>query len=523
IASIGKNGILRVDGACNQQINAIIPNDKYDIDYLYYLFEINKIYLLSKAGVTATPIISKNDFKEYNFFVTTDKSEQKAIASVLSDMDEYILSLERLIAKKKAIKQGAMQNLLTGKIRLAGFKEKWIDCEIGKIGKFYSGLTGKRAEDFGKGNARYITFLNVLTNVAIKTNILGRVNIGRNEQQNAVQKGDLFFNTSSETPEEVGMCAVLQDDLKDTYLNSFCFGYRLMTNEINPLFISYLFNSNVGRKKMFDLAQGATRYNLSKLYFEKMTITIPSIAEQISIVNILSDIDAEIEALQAKLNKAKFVKQGAMQYLLTGKIRLVKTEEIQKNIVQNIRETHNKDFEDAIVISAIVDGFYNPKYPLGRVKVTKLLYLFYRKHHADISGFLEKAAGPYDPSVRYNGGESISIKNEYITVQQTSKGARFGKGEKITDIQKYIDKLGISYELEWLINGFKFWKTEDLEVLATIDNARVKLERQGRAATVQSVVNYIKNSREWKAKRARKIFADDIIEAALKNSREMFD
>lgn len=117
IASIGKNAVIKKDGACNQQINAIIPSNGYDSDFLYYIFESNKSYLLSNAGITATNIISKKDFALIEFLVPK-LDEQKAIAQVLSDMDAEIEALEEKLKKYKTIKQGMMQELLTGRIRL---------------------------------------------------------------------------------------------------------------------------------------------------------------------------------------------------------------------------------------------------------------------------------------------------------------------------------------------------------------------------------------------------------------------
>ena len=249
--------------------------------------------------------------------------EQERIAEALSDVDSLISSIEKLITKKKAVKQGAMQELLTGKKRLPGFDREWDDYTIGKMGEFYSGLSGKSKKDFDCGEAHYITFLNVLSNVKIDTSILAAVDVKEGEMQNAVKKGDLFFNTSSETPEEVGMCAVLDEDLDNTYLNSFCFCFRLNDDTHNPLFLSYYLNSAIGRRIMSVLAQGATRYNLSKNNFAETVIKLPTKEEQTAIASILSDMDNEIEALEQKLAKTRQIKQGMMQQLLTGKIRLV--------------------------------------------------------------------------------------------------------------------------------------------------------------------------------------------------------
>ena len=117
IASIGKNAILRNKGACNQQINAIIPNDNNSVEFLYYLVENSKSYLLGNAGITATLMISKKDFSEISFSLPPI-AEQTAIATILSDMDADLTALEQQRDKTRAIKQGMMQELLTGRIRL---------------------------------------------------------------------------------------------------------------------------------------------------------------------------------------------------------------------------------------------------------------------------------------------------------------------------------------------------------------------------------------------------------------------
>ncbi|MGL2898344.1 restriction endonuclease subunit S [Helicobacter pylori] len=118
IASIGKNAILRVNGACNQQINAIIPNKDFNADFIYYLMENNKQYLLGKAGVTATYIISKQVFEEIDFFVPKDLNEQIAIANILSDVDNEIISLKNKKRQFENIKKALNHDLMSAKIRV---------------------------------------------------------------------------------------------------------------------------------------------------------------------------------------------------------------------------------------------------------------------------------------------------------------------------------------------------------------------------------------------------------------------
>jgi type I restriction enzyme S subunit len=196
----------------------------------------------------------------------------------------------------------------------------WKELKIGEIGDTYGGLSGKRKEDFKDGRFPYITFLNVMMNTVIDTRDVGFVNIKGGEQQNSVRKGDLFFNTSSETPEEVGMCAVLLEYVPYLYLNSFCFGFRLKEDVgIDGLFLSYLINSSLGRRLFLSLAQGATRYNLSKKNFNNVKIYAPTLEEQKAIAQVLSDTDALIQALEKKIAKKKLIKKGVMQKLLKPK------------------------------------------------------------------------------------------------------------------------------------------------------------------------------------------------------------
>lgn len=207
----------------------------------------------------------------------------------------------------------------------------WCVKSIGKIGFIYNGLTGKTKEDFGIGMANYITFLNVLCNPIIKEDLFEKVNVGYSEKQNKAKIGDLFFNTSSETPEEVGLCACLNKAYDNLYLNSFCFGFRIKDSEIFHLYIPYFFRGHEGRHIMTLLAQGSTRYNLPKSEFKKAEILLPPLNEQQRIVRLLTCLDEAIEKTETLIEKYRRIKQGMMHDLLTygidkeGSIRSPKT------------------------------------------------------------------------------------------------------------------------------------------------------------------------------------------------------
>ena len=298
--------------------------EKYDFRWLNYLLNQYRYKNAIHSVATGTSNSMKNISKERLLEIRIPRpsiEEQKSIVEAISDIEALIYNLEKLIKKKRNIFTGTMQSLISGKIRISD--SLWEKYVIGDIGDYYSGLTGKTKDDFGKGNARYITFLNVLNNTVIDISKLESVQVNEDESQNEVLKGDLFFNTSSETPEEVGMCAVLMDSIRNTYLNSFCFGFRLKTKKVDALFFSYYFNSQEGRKIMRVLAQGATRFNLSKEYFSQTEIELPPYKDQVEIAQTLADMEGDILSLEKKCLKYKAIKQGMMEELLIGKVRLV--------------------------------------------------------------------------------------------------------------------------------------------------------------------------------------------------------
>lgn len=139
------------------------------------------------------------------------------------------------------------------------------------MGAFYSGLSGKSKDDFSNGNAKFITYMNVFSNLSLKIDVDDKVKIGENENQNTIQYGDILFTGSSETPEECGMSSVLTSITDENlYLNSFCFGFRFYDKKLMlPEFSKYVFRSSEIRKQIKRTASGVTRFNVSKKKMEK--------------------------------------------------------------------------------------------------------------------------------------------------------------------------------------------------------------------------------------------------------------
>ena len=257
--------------------------------------------------------------------------EQKKIAQILSTWDKAISVTEKLLTNSQQQKKALMQQLLTGRKRLRDengvrFSGEWEYTIFGNLGDTYTGLTGKTKEDFGAGKP-YIPYINIFKNSRIDIQNLEYVQVNDDERQSVVKYGDIFFTTSSETPEEVGMSSVLLEEVSEVFLNSFCFGFRLNNFEtLIPKYARYLFRSEHVRRQISTLGQGATRYNLSKRQLIKLELKLPCVEEQQKIAAVLSAADAEISTLEKKLACLKDEKKALMQQLLTGK-RRVKVDE----------------------------------------------------------------------------------------------------------------------------------------------------------------------------------------------------
>ena len=159
---------------------------------------------------------------------------------------------------------------------------------MGNCGTTYSGLSGKTKEDFGHGNARFVPYTNVYDSPLTDTKRLEAVEI--DPSQNKVAYGDVFFTVSSETPDEVGMSSVWLSDQEDVYLNSFCFGYR-QDSTFDPHYLAYMLRSSSMRSNLTLLAQGISRFNISKSKVMELSVPVPSAVEQKQIGRYFAELD----------------------------------------------------------------------------------------------------------------------------------------------------------------------------------------------------------------------------------------
>lgn len=309
----------------NQDIKALIPRSGLLSDFLLYSLQARSTQILdlvSSAG-SGTGVLDTQLLQRLQIWIP-DEQVQRRIVSAIDAADGYVVTLEQLIAKKQAVMRGMMQQLLTGETRLPSFNDLWQEVPLRDAGSTYGGLAGKTKDDFGTGAASFVTFMEVMAGPRLLGQRLERVKIRPHERQNQVWRGDVLFNGSSETPEEVALAAVIDyEPVAPTFLNSFCFGYRLRRNDlVDPAYLAYFFRSGAGRVLVASLAQGATRYNIAKTKLLELSPVLPPVDEQRAIVARLRDCEDEIKAITRRFSKARKVKQGMMQELLTGRTRL---------------------------------------------------------------------------------------------------------------------------------------------------------------------------------------------------------
>lgn len=305
------------------------------------LFESQYSSVMSQSTRNQVPILAQRKF----YLALPHIKEQTSIANALSDVDALLTELEKLIAKKQAIKTATMQQLLTGKTRLPQFAtytegekqgqpkgtkpselgeipEDWDEIELGEVFNFKNGLN-KEKEFFGYGTpiVNYMDVYNSNGITAKKVN--GLVSVTPLERKNySAKKGDVFFTRTSETTDEIGLASVLLDSIKDAVFSGFVLRARQTKKRLENDYMKYCFRDEKVRKQIQSTASYTTRALTNGQLLSKVIVLVPSSREQTAIATILSDMDCEIQTLEQRLAKTRQIKQGMMQELLTGRTRL---------------------------------------------------------------------------------------------------------------------------------------------------------------------------------------------------------
>ncbi|MBP8261916.1 MAG: restriction endonuclease subunit S, partial [Verrucomicrobia bacterium] len=239
--------------------------------------------------------------------------------------DGLLGGLDRLIAKKRDLKQAAMQQLLTGQTRLPGFSGEWATKELGKLGKITGAGVDKKTRP-GERPVRLVNYMDVYRRDFIHSEDLDHVVSASTEQaaRCAVRKGDVFFTPSSEMPFDIALSAVAMADIPDA-----CYSYhvvRLRLDEDWDLnFRAYAFKTRSFLEQAAKTCEGSgVRYVITQGKFRQLTVRYPTDKhEQTAIAEVLTAMDAELTVLEQRREKTRALKQAMMQELLTGRTRLV--------------------------------------------------------------------------------------------------------------------------------------------------------------------------------------------------------
>lgn len=289
--------------------------------FVNYLFQSNilKRQINEHLGATINQITNKS-LNSFRIPLPPTEAEQRAIAAALGDVDALLDALDRLVAKKRDLKQAAMQRLLTGQTRLPGFNGEWEVTRLGALGTFLKGR-GVKKDETRSGELPCIRYGEIYTH---HDDYVRSFNswISREVAETATQlrRGDILFAGSGETKGEIGKCVAYLDDA-EAYAGGDIVVLR--PTGANSMFLGYFLNTPVIASQKASRGQGDAVVHISATALASIQLTLPSVREQDAIAAVLSDMDAELATLEARRDKTRALKQGMMQELLTGRTRLV--------------------------------------------------------------------------------------------------------------------------------------------------------------------------------------------------------
>lgn len=310
----------KVELCTNQSIAAILPNSKYESKYLYFYIDslYDKLRLLS-AGDGGRGGLNKQILQNLEIAMPP-LNEQRRIASALTSIDNLIASLGKLIKKKKNIKQGAMQQLLTGQIHLKGFSEPWVNYTIDELFDLGNGYTPSKSNPayWTNGTIPWFRMEDIRTNGRILKDSIQHITPKAVKGSGLYSKYSIILSTTATIGEHALLIADSLANQQFTFLNR-----KVNRKNMISIMFFYHYCFILGKWCRDNInAGGLLAVNMEDL--KNHSIYMPqSIAEQRTIANILSKMDNEITALETKKAKYEAIKQGMMQQLLTGKIRLI--------------------------------------------------------------------------------------------------------------------------------------------------------------------------------------------------------
>lgn len=312
--------------------NALYPYKIHRVLDIEFLFTVLQFRGLNEfKNRNDLPLVTQSILHAVRIAWPHEITEQRAIAKALSDVDALLESLDRLIDKKRNIKQATMQQLLTGKKRLPGFEGDWETKTFGELFNFSGGYSASRDQLSSHGYC-YLHYGDIhcstKTFVDVKNDYLSipklEVSLKRISPKSFLENGNVVFVDASEDDAGTSKHIVIVNEDNDPFISGLhTIVAKCKTTKLNNTFKRYCFQTDDIKKQFLFYAAGTKVTGISKSNIPNLKLSFPSIDEQIAIATILADMDAEIAALEKRQKKTNALKQAMMQELLTGKTRLV--------------------------------------------------------------------------------------------------------------------------------------------------------------------------------------------------------
>lgn len=318
-ATVGLPVMTRIDACIHDGFVGFTNLRGVSQEFLYYkLKEVESVF--RGLGQTGSQSNLNSDLVRNQLIALPPIAEQRAIAVALSDVDRLLGALDRLLAKKRAIKLAAMQQLLTGKTRLPGFGGEWETKQLGGLGSFSKGKGIKKDDVVSAGIpcVRYGEIYTRHTDYIKSFHSFIPLRVANKSQR--LRKGALLFAASGETAEEIGKCVAFLGD-EEAYAGGDIIIFSPVGQD--SMYLGYLLNHPAVAAEKARMGQGDAVVHIGVKHLAELELSLPAEDEQRAIATVLSDMDEEIAALERRREKTVAVKQGMMQVLLTGRVRLV--------------------------------------------------------------------------------------------------------------------------------------------------------------------------------------------------------
>jgi type I restriction enzyme S subunit len=303
-------------------------NDVVDSGYLLYalLSESIQRNMEVAAGTGSTVSNLRIPVLKDLRIPTPPLHEQKAIAAVLRDVDEQLSLLDRIVEKKRFLKQAAMQQLLTGKSRLPGFSGDWVVKRLEQVAEICTGIN-KPLSEMGSGSL-YVTVQDLYDKTSIRTDRLSRIKVTPSEiETRGLVIGDIVFGKSSVKRDGIGYPSQFLGCNEPVVFSGFTYRARARKGIADATFLFYALREEKTRRWLIDNSQASALTNINQTIADSIPIKVPpSVLEQKSIASVLAEMDLDLAVLERQEEKTRAFKQSIMQELLTGKTRLIAKE-----------------------------------------------------------------------------------------------------------------------------------------------------------------------------------------------------